>query len=359
MADSVKPNEPDYAISPGEILEEYLNAYGMTQKELSDRIDISHKHINEIIKGKAPITPDTALKLERVFDRPAHFWINLEMLYRQDKARLDEIQRLKSHLKWLKNVPVKKMVELGWIKKFDDTTSQLGEVLNFFGVSSPDQWRIVWENHQVAYRQSQRYETNAIAVSAWLRKGEQEAAKIPCATYDPQRFQSALLEFRGLTLESPEYFAPILQKKSAECGVAMLFVPELPKTGVSGATRWIGDKAVIQLSLRYKTDDHLWFTFFHEAGHILKHGRKDIFIEDDTDDEKEKEANIFARGLLVPQRDYDEFLKSWKKSIEEIRRFAGAIKIAPGIVVGRLQHDGHISFRNGNDLKIRLRWTSR
>jgi len=360
MADNDRRNEPNYAVSPGDILEEYLDSYGMSQKELSDRIDISYKHINEIVKGKAPITPDTALKLERVFNRPAHFWGNLEMQYQQDKARLTEIERLKSHLKWLGNVPVKEMAKFGWIKKHNGASNQLDEILKFFGVSSPDQWRIVWERHQVAYRQSERFETSAVAVSAWLRKGELEATQIPCTTYDSKKFQIALSECRNLTFESPEVFVPALRQKCAQSGVAVVFIPELPKTGVSGATRWIGDKAIIQLSLRYKTNDQLWFTFFHEAGHILRHGRKDIFIEsNNADSEQEKEADVFARDFLVPKQQYDKFLNSEKRTIGSIQQFAKEIGIAPGIVVGRLQHDHILPFKHGNHLKHKLQWVER
>ncbi|VAW51008.1 Antitoxin HigA / unknown domain [hydrothermal vent metagenome] len=68
-------------------------------------------------------------------------------------------------------------------------------------------------------------------------------------------------------------------------------------TVFSGATRWISaNKVVIQISLRYKTDDHLWFIFFHEAGHILLHGKKELFLEgtNGLDEKKENEANVFA-----------------------------------------------------------------
>jgi Zn-dependent peptidase ImmA (M78 family) len=153
---------------------------------------------------------------------------------------------------------------------------------------------------------------------------------------------------------------PALRQKCAQSGVAVVFIPELPKTGVSGATRWIGDKAIIQLSLRYKTNDQLWFTFFHEAGHILRHGRKDIFIEsNNADSEQEKEADVFARDFLVPKQQYDKFLNSEKRTIGSIQQFAKEIGIAPGIVVGRLQHDHILPFKHGNHLKHKLQWVER
>jgi HTH-type transcriptional regulator / antitoxin HigA len=164
---------------------------------------------------------------------------------------------------------------------------------------------------------------------------------------------------RALTREEPQVFVPRLTDLCAAAGVAIVFVPELPKTGVSGATRWIGDRAVIQLSLRYKSNDQLWFTFFHEAGHILKHGRKEIFIESNgLDGEKEEEANAFARDKLIPPEELRRFLQHWNQSNEGIIAFADRIGIAPGIVAGRLQHDGLLPNSHGNKLKIYYRWAS-
>lgn len=349
---------PDYVVPPGEVLEEYLDSYGMTQAELADRLGFAKKTVNEIIKGKAIILPDTALKLERVFSRPAHFWSNLEQQYQEGRARLAEQERLREHLDWLKRVPVNQMAKLGFIQKFKDKVEQLDEVLRFFGVTSPGQWRRVWEQHQVAYRQSQRFEPCAEAVSAWLRQGELEAQRIDCASYDKRRFQAVLYKARALTQEAPEVFQRRLIDLCASAGVAVVFVPELPKTGVSGATRWLGHRAVIQLSLRYKSNDQLWFTFFHEAGHILKHGRKEVFLEDSgMDGEKEEEANIFARNHLIPPADYRRFLASWNgRALAPIKAFAEEIGIAPGIVVGRLQFDKHLPASHGNGLKVFYHW---
>ena len=350
---------PDYIVPPGEVLDDYLKSLGMTQAELAARTGLTKKTINEIIKGKAPITHGTALKFERALGRPAHFWNNLERQFQEDRTRLAEEQRLKSWLDWLKKVPVNAMAKLGWIKKHQDKNAQLEEVLRFFGVASPDQWQAVWQEYQVAYRQSQRFESRAEAVSAWLRRGEIEAREIRCAPFDRKCFRAILDDVRRLTRESPDIFVPKLVDLAASAGVAVVFVPELPNTGVYGATRWLKGKAIIQLSLRYKSNDHLWFTFFHEAGHILKHGRKEIFIEGNgLDGEKEKEANAFARDKLIPPAVYRRFLSTWDgRSLVPIRRFADEIDIAPGIVVGRLQHEERLPRSHGNKLKVFYRWS--
>ena len=360
--DSTTKNQymPDYLVTPGEVLDDYLTSLGMSQAELSARTGLTKKTINGIIKGNAPITPETALKFERCLGRPAHFWNNLEKQYQEDLTRISEEKKLKNHLAWLQKVPIAAMIKKGWIPKIKDPILQLKEVLHFFGVASPEQWKTVWTEYQVAYRQTKRFETCAEAVSAWLRRGEIEAKQISCAPVDLKRFKSILSKIRELTVKKePEVFVPQLVELCSSAGVAVVFVPELPKTGVYGATRWIGEKAIIQLSLRYKSNDHLWFTFFHEAGHIIKHGRKEIFIEGKgLDGEKEEEANIFSRNQLIPPSDYKRFIASWDgQSLSPIESFAKQINIAPGIVVGRLQHDNLLPKSHGNKLKVFYQWT--
>ncbi len=350
---------PDYLVTPGEILEEYLDALGMTQAELAERTGLARKTINEIIKAKSPITPETALKFERTLGRPAHFWSNLERQYQDDRTRLAEKDRMEAYLQWLARVPVKEMAKRGWIPKLKDKFQQLEVVLRYFGVASPAQWETVWgQELKVAFRQSIRTEKCAEAVSAWLRQGEIEAHKIKCAQYDRKIFQAVLDEIRDLTREVPEVFAPRLTELCASAGVAVVFVPELPKIGIYGATRWMGGKPVMQLSLYRKSNDHLWFTVFHEAGHILKHGRKEVFIEGKgLAGEKEEEANAFARDRLIPPAQLRRFLNECRPTLAKIERFADQVGIAPGIVVGRLQWDKVLPMNTGNKLKVFYRWT--
>jgi addiction module HigA family antidote len=351
--------EPDYAIPPGEILTEYLDSLGMSQRDLAARTGLAPKTVNEIVQGKAPITAETALKLERVVGRPAHFWQNLESLYQEARVRERDQEDLSQDLDWLQRVPVKAMVKLGWIAKADSDYGQLDLVLRFFGISSVERWAAIWDGGGVAYRRSQRFETHPEAVSAWLRRGEIEAQAIRCAPFNKAGFRRVLDETRALTREPPECFQPALVERCAAVGVAVVFVPELPKTGVSGATRWLTpDKALVQLSLRYESDDQLWFTFCHEAGHILLHGKRDIFIEDDgMEDGKEQEANGFAADHLIPPAALRRLLADGRPTLARIESFAEELGIAPGIVVGRLQREGVLEHRIGNALKRRLCWT--
>jgi len=350
---------PDYAVPPGEILEYELELRAMSQKELSDRTGITSKHLISIIKGDSAITPQTAIKLERVLGMPVDYWLNLESQYREILARKSEQKQLERDLEWLKRVPVNEMAKRGWIEKPKDKMEVLDRVLKFFGIASVAQWDDIWPNLAVAYRQHQKHEVFPEAVSAWLRKGELESHKIQCSKFDKSGFKALLSDLRELTTKTPENFVPELQQRCANFGVAVVFVPALPKTSVSGATRWLTkDKALIQLSLRYKSNDHLWFTFFHEAGHILLHGKKEMFLEgtNGLDGKKEEEADKFAEEMLIPRAEFNAFVKTRNFYADDIRGFADAIGIAPGIVVGQLQHKKFLPQNFCNELKQRYKW---
>lgn len=352
---------PDYVSPPGETLLETIEALGMTQVELAERTGRPNKTISEIIKGKAAITPDTALQLEKVLGVPASFWTNRETQYRESLARQQEDARLQEQIEWLKTLPVSAMCKMGWIPCVKDKVQQLHEMLRFFGVASPEAWMGVWCSAQTDFRKSKAFESNPGAVAAWLRKGEIDAQAIQCQPYDPAAFAEALRSARALTVAPPEVFLPKLVDACAAAGVAVVFVPELPETRACGATRWLSSaKALIQLSLRYKTNDHLWFTFFHESGHIVKHGKRDIFIESkQTEGVKEAEADQFSADFLIPRAKYESFVAGGPISEGRVREFAREVGIAPGIVVGRLQHDKKLPPSHLNNLKQRYVWVDK
>ncbi|MCL4440487.1 MAG: HigA family addiction module antitoxin [Firmicutes bacterium] len=312
--DRLNQYQPETVTPPGDTLLETIEALGISQAELAQRMERPVKTINEIIKGKAMITPDTALQLERVLGIPASFWQNREQNYREYLARREEGKRLQEQVEWLSQIPVATLIKLGWVKSSKDKVEQLKAVLDFFGVASPEAWRNLWTSPQAVFRKSTAFQADPGAVASWLRKGELVAQTIPCKPFEETKFKEALKTVRQITRQKPEDFIPEVVRICADAGVAVVFVPELPRSRVSGATRWLNpSKALIQLSFRYNSDDQLWFTFFHEASHILRHGKRRVFLEGDGMDEKlEQEADRFARDLLIPPRAYNGLLEQVK-----------------------------------------------
>lgn len=348
--------EPDLVTPPGEFLLEKLDELGMTQADLADRIGRTRKTVNEIIKGKAPILSETALQLERVLAIPARFWTNAEGQYREFLAREEERVRLSEHLDWLKKIPVRKMVQAGWLPRRTDPVAALQDVLNFFGVASTEALSQTGEEKCLAFRQSTVHNVDQYALLAWIRKGEIEAQRRQCAPFDEKRFRAALTEIRTLTQEEASICAPRIADLCRRSGVALVFVPEIPGARAWGVTHWLNpDKAVLQLSPRGKTDDHLWFTFFHEAAHILLHPKREIFVElNGTTDSREEEANHFACDLLIPPEDWRVVTGKQPKSAAAVQVLAKQLGIAPGILVGRLQREKLLPWTHLNGLKTKL-----
>jgi len=345
---------PDYSVHPGEILGETLQARSISQAELASRCGLSEKHVSQIINGKASISSETALAFERVLAMRASLWMNLESSHRLFVARSEERERLASYVEWAREFPLRELAKRGWIPSDASGEQKARALLEFFGVASPDAWETQYGRLVVAYRKSPTMKASPKAVAAWLRIGDLRASEIDTEPFDRSAFRSALEGIRSLTNVKASVFEPRMKQLCAESGVALAFVPELPKTRLSGATRWIStDKALILQSLRHRKDDHFWFTFFHEAAHVLLHGKREIFIDDEdaAQSAKEEEADRFAANLLIPEAEYAELSSLRSISRSKVRAFAKKLGIAPGIVVGRLQYDEVIPFDWMNDLK--------
>jgi HTH-type transcriptional regulator / antitoxin HigA len=354
--------EPDYVVPPGDTLSEVLEERSMTQAELSRRTGLSTKHINQIVAGEATISPETALKLERVTRVPARFWTQLEAVHQEQRSRRLESETLQADVDWLRELPVKQLVDRGWIEQKADRVDQLREVLTFFGVASRAAWETVW-NVPTAYRKSRAFESDLHALATWLRIGELQAANIVRRPFNARAFRSALGDIRGLTrIEDPQVWLPALQQTCAEHGVAVVIEKEISGARINGAVRWLApDQVLIELSLRHGWADIFWFTFFHEAGHVVQHERKRLTFVDGKgakQGELEEEADAFASRMLIPH-EFDEALGTLGSSADKVRDFADRLGLGPGIVVGRLQHEGLLGHQLLNKLRVRYAFTDK
>lgn len=354
---TINQYEPESVSPPGETLMETLEMHGMNQAELAKRTGRPPQAINEIVKGKKEITAETALQLEKVLGVPAHFWLAREQNYRESLARIEEAARLEEHTELLKRFPIKEMISRGFLAARDTAVDQLRELLRYFGAGGPDELTTLCLHTQAAFRQSSVFEADTGALNAWLRQGEIIGQQTETGSYNKYGFLAALQKARALTrVMAPDFVEP-LKQICAAAGVVVAFVPELPKMRTSGATRWLKqDKALIQLSLRFKWADSIWFSFFHEAGHIVLHGKKDVFLEDHEKSAREDEANKFARDTLISPERWAPFVEAGDFSDTAIQNFAKMTEIHPCIVVGRLQYDGLVSFSALRHLKPQFEW---
>lgn len=369
MIESRNEYNPSVVMPPGLTISETIDALGISQVELAQRLGMSLPTINKIVNGKAPISPETALGLERVLGISATFWNRYESAYRDYLLRQEQAERMDEERSIWTSQPLRRVIEAmvaaGMIRKKDTELAQREEALRFFGIASFKQYQPMLSVAQGRYRLGQAFESDPHAVNAWLRQGEWIAKTIECKPFSAAKLKKTLGKMRDLTVRNAKAIQSELVQLCADCGIALVFVPELSGTHLYGATRWLTPtKALVQLSLREMTNDQLWFTFFHEVGHLLLHSKKAAFLDAPGDgsgsENEEKEADLFASELLIKPDQLSKFLVEHPKpDLDDLRRFAARINLHEGIVIGRLQQMGVLARDYGNDLKISYSWLGR
>lgn len=361
MANDRRPWVPDVPVSPGETIREILEERAISQVDFATRLGRSEKFVSQLINGKASLTYETAIELERVLGVSATFWNRAEATYRGLLAHQARLAASEEQAEWVRSFPVKDMADNGLIARETTVAEQAEELLSFFGVSSIDAYRDYWSaEKRLAARMSTAYNAEVPAITAWLRAGEREAELIETAPYDEERFRRVLDELRHATRLLPPEWQPLVVSRCAAAGVAVVFVPDLPKTRCHAVSWWVGkSRAVIQLGLLYKTDDQVWFSLFHEAAHLLLDRSHSRISDLDGNSKTEQKMSEFAGNLLIPAEEYRAFVSEGRLSKAKVVAFAERVGIASSIVVGRLQRDRVIPYNWMNELKTKLDWTTR
>ena len=303
---------PSMVFHPGETLTEKLEEMEMGPKEFALRTDKPEKTIIAVMKGNSAITPDMAVRFEGVTKIPAHFWMNHQRSYDEFIVREKRKVTIEEAVPWAKQFPLTDMINKGWLPQVSSIQEKTMELLAFFGFSNHKAWEEYYFKQQlkVAFRISLSQTQEPFAISAWLRKGELQAAELETNDYSEKKFKEILSALKSVMAKHPHGSLIQLQQICLEAGVKVVQTPCIKKASLRGSTRWLNDTPFIQLSESYHHNDSFWFTFFHQAGHILLHGKKDIFLENvdysDKDLEKEREA--------------DEFANKWTLTHEEVRK---------------------------------------
>ena len=254
------------------------------------------------------------------------------------------------------------LAKLGWIEATRDRPALVRSLREFFRVGSLHYLPNVWRGLEARYRKTPAFKSHEWALVAWLTQGEREAESIVCKPFDAAGIKASLAEMKALSRLPGVEFVETLRKRCADLGIALVLLPTPDGGRVCGATRWLTpDKVLVQLSLRYKTDDQLWFTFFHELGHVLLHKKNVEYIDFEKPGSKsdmEIEADEFAAGTLINQKAMAVFASAGEFTAASVAAFAKQQGVAAGIVVGQLQHLKVVGFATAlNRLKKRFVWT--
>lgn len=355
----------NWSSAPGETILDILTRKDISLDEFASLLHQPLAFVRSLIEGSLQIDQELAALLSRNLGSSTEFWLAREQQYREDLSRLD--QETIEAKEWTEQLPIKDMISFGWIKEKKNFKELLEECLNFFGVNSIAEWteRYSLSLANARFRKSQSFSTSLGATTAWVRQGEILGSNQNIThSWDPERFSLVIARIRRLTRKKdPNLFLPELKAACHSCGVALVVLRTPNGCPASGAAKFISPhRALIILSFRYLSDDHFWFSFFHEAGHILLHNSEKIYIENQKSYEssitaaaEEDEANCFARDMLIPE-DLQAELVDLRLTTKEILRFARKAGVSPGIIVGQLQFLGRVPPSRFNTLKRRFSW---
>lgn len=336
-----------FLVPTGNIIKEYLEEYGITQKDLAERINSSEKHISNVMKGKNRLTEEFALKLEKVIGGvPASYWLNYEAKYREQVAREEEMVAVS---RWNLQEIAKRFHFKEVFKGLDiSLTQQAIEMLKLLKISDFEKFDSVYSKVSVDFMEDGG-EKEAIAI--WLNMCEAEIEiqndEIDTVQYKECKVKENLNKFKLLSNNNKtESSIKSCRKLCNKLGIYLVFCEAVTNSKVRGALTTYKNHPAIYLSGRFKSHSNTWFALMHEIGHLLLHYNKnDVIVSyEDDDSTKEKEANKFAREFFIDPNDYKRFCDKREISAETIRLFAKSQGTIPEIVVARLQHDKIIEY---------------
>lgn len=342
------------AVPPGETIKEMLEDRGISQKEFAARIGMSEKHVSKLMNGEVQLTMEMAKRLETVLGPSVQFWCRLEAFYREDLYKALEENAMEEDIDIAKQMPYKQMAKLGWVEDVTGWPQRVSNLRKFFEVA---QLKFLKESllPAIACRKLSDAEKSDLVLIAWAQKAKLEARQVVTKAIKAEGLLKDIPKIRKMTIMKPEEFSTELVGMLAGRGIALVFMPHVSGSFLHGATFRDGKKIVIGMTLRGKDADKFWFSLFHELGHIVK---GHVGKAGGTDEADEQEADAFARDMLIPPQAYSDFVVQGAFSKSSVCRFADSIGIDAGIVVGRLQKDGHITYNFLNDLKTKYEFSA-
>lgn len=343
-----------FIVPTGNIIKEYLSEYGITQKELANRMNISEKHISNVLKGKSRLTEEFALKLEKILTgTTASYWLNYETKYREDLARKEETLKIRD----LDLEEISRRFRFKEVFKGLDISliDQAIEMLKLLKISDFHSFESVYENININFMEDGG-EKEAIAI--WLNLCEEEIeiqnSDIDSIQYTEVELRSNLKKFK--LLSNNNVTASSIDSARRLCnklGIYLVVCPTITNSKVRGALTTYKKHPTIYISERYRSHSNTWFALAHEIGHLLCHYQKDdtlISYENEEINDKEKEANEFARDFFIDPIKYEAFVQRTEYLPNDIKKFAKEQGTLPEFVVARLQHDQKIGHDKYNYL---------
>jgi HTH-type transcriptional regulator / antitoxin HigA len=357
--------EPNWASSPGATIARVMKTREIEPSDFADAVGLNADEFDALLHGKLRLSEKLAEALAEQLGSTARFWLARDKDYLKELARLGAADGTAID-QWAQSMPVASMKRLGWLPM--DSRTKLARndaLLSFFDCKSIQDWgqRYSAGVGAVAFRTSLTFASDGMATLVWLRAGEAQLASRPNALFDREEFRRILPSLKRLS--AFKHPATILQRLRDACalvGVSITTARAPEGCRASGASWFDADgRPVIHLSFRHLSEDHFWFTFFHEAAHVILHGHSHIdsdgvqVMGEDTE-KQEDEANAYAQEILLPDDIRQDILGRQAVSAKAILHAAKVAKVTAGVIVGQLEKAKVIRHGKFLFLKHRYRW---
>lgn len=354
--------QPDWFSRPGSTLLEMMQDQDLDTRLLAGRLGCDHTTVRDLLTGAKTIDASAAEALSVAVGGTPGFWHRRQQAYDRSLSKVAASIPNDRAKEWVGALPVADMVKHGWIARPSGREATLRSLLAYFGVNGPSDWerRYADFSSDLVFRTSPSFKSAVGPLATWLRQAEIEANDVRCAAWNRKALIERLPQMRELAVvKNPAVFMRGLRALCAEAGVALVALRAPTGCRASGAMRFLPDgRAMLVLSFRHLSDDHHWFTFFHEVAHLVLHADGGTFVdlEGSANEGREKEANDFAADLLVPPERRDEML-SLGSNANAIIRFAVQVGVSPGVVVGQMQRAGILRSNQMQGLRRRYKDT--
>ena len=351
----------DLIFHPGETIAEVLIERGISQAELATRAGVSAAYVSNVIAGKKDISSNFAMGLEYTLDIPKLFWLNLQANYEAELLELNEVASIKEEERnvreQLKEV-VKILRQWGKIPERESKDDSILSLRRALQISNLENLKDVVPAG--AFRMASTQKVNPHILGAWLRICQLIGEKSSVSTkFENVKIDKLVVELKQLMLKNSDNLPEDLKELLGKYGIDFTFMRNFSGAPVNGYICEKDDGTYqMVLTIRGAFADIIWFSLFHELGHIVNGdiGKNAKFIDAGTDLDKEEAANLFASNALLEPRRYEAFVQNRNFTSDAIKQFSAQQNVPPYILIGRLQKEGHLSYTSYSDYKPRYKW---
>ena len=325
-------------ISFGDVLQDYLEYYKITQTDFADRLGISHKHMNEIINGNTRLSQELMIAISLL----TNIDVNYIFLVEQKRELYDYLYKRfnneKDIKKFLNSFHINEMSKKKWIK-LKDKTSVVQNALDLLYFMKLKDFDIYDEyvNKRILYKKSDSADLNKIYL--WLRHCDNLVCDISVEKYSSKNLDKLFDELNAESLK--KFNKDRIIKILNNYGIILCVEDALDGTKIRGCSMVKKDTPVIYLTTYFKEKASFYFTLYHELYHIKSDYNK-LINKANIDDLNEDKADMFALDKMINSKTWLDILKDFKNNNIDLSKY----NISKSFIYSRLAYEGHIEYNS-------------